>query len=161
MRTMALTDLRCRAVRARVRRRLRAGLSLAGISFVLALELQAAVPAHIDMRNDAGATGAASAVRAQLYSDPAALAEAFHVTVARDGDRVVGYRLAPGADPEQFRRLGLRPGDILLRINGTPLNDPRRMMELYGMLRYARDATATVFRDGAELTLRVRLEDVK
>src|SRR6185312_5026619 len=37
-----------------------------------------------------------------------------------------GYRVYPGRNRQAFVRLGLRPGDLVTAINGTPLDDPSR-----------------------------------
>jgi general secretion pathway protein C len=42
--------------------------------------------------------------------------------IDRDG-RLAGYVLSPGANAAAFARLGLRPGDVLVSINGQPLGD--------------------------------------
>ena len=43
--------------------------------------------------------------------------------VLRDG-RIAGYMLRPGRDAAAFIRLGLRPGDILVGIDGRPVDNP-------------------------------------
>lgn len=40
------------------------------------------------------------------------------------GGQQRGYRVYPGKDRRQFTKLGLRPGDIVTEINGTPLTNP-------------------------------------
>ena len=42
-----------------------------------------------------------------------------------------GYRVYPGRDRQQFSRLGLQPGDLVTSVNGTPLDDPSRGMEIF------------------------------
>ncbi|MHB1617943.1 MAG: type II secretion system protein N [Metallibacterium sp.] len=42
--------------------------------------------------------------------------------IERQG-RLAGYVLSPGANAQAFARLGLRPGDVLVSINGQPLGD--------------------------------------
>lgn len=42
--------------------------------------------------------------------------------IERDGHQA-GYVLSPGPDAQAFARLGLRPGDVLVSINGQPLGD--------------------------------------
>jgi general secretion pathway protein C len=41
-----------------------------------------------------------------------------------------GYLVYPGRNRAQFTRLGLMPGDLVTAINGTPLDDPARGMEI-------------------------------
>ena len=38
------------------------------------------------------------------------------------------------ATAQQFAKLGLQPGDLVLSINGTPLDDPQRGMEIFNTI---------------------------
>jgi len=40
------------------------------------------------------------------------------------GGQLRGYALYPGRNPEPFSRLGLQPGDVVTRINGTAISSP-------------------------------------
>jgi len=66
-----------------------------------------------------------------------------------------GYRVYPGRNRAQFSKLGLVPGDLVLSINGTPLDDPQRGMEVFNTMGSADRVTVTVERNGQsqELTL--------
>lgn len=66
-----------------------------------------------------------------------------------------GYRVYPGRNRQQFARLGLQPGDLVLSINGTPLDDPQRGMEIFNTMGTSDRVTVTVERNGQsqELTL--------
>jgi S1-C subfamily serine protease len=52
-------------------------------------------------------------------------------------------------------RLGLRPGDLVTAINGTPLDDPARGNEVFRTIGSSSEARITVMRNGRqqELTL--------
>jgi general secretion pathway protein C len=66
-----------------------------------------------------------------------------------------GYRVYPGRNRQQFAKLGLQPGDLVLAINGTPLDDPQRGMEIFNTLGSSDQVSVTVERNGQsqELTL--------
>ena len=66
-----------------------------------------------------------------------------------------GYRVYPGRNRQQFAKLGLQPGDLVLSINGTPLDDPQRGMEIFNTIGSSDRVTVTVERNGQsqELTL--------
>ena len=66
-----------------------------------------------------------------------------------------GYRVYPGRNRQQFARLGLQPGDLVLAINGTPLDDPQRGMEIFNTMGSSDRVTVTVERNGQsqDLTL--------
>jgi general secretion pathway protein C len=59
-----------------------------------------------------------------------------------------GYRVYPGRNRQQFSRLGLMPGDLVTAINGTPLDDPARGMEILESMNSATQVTVTVERNG-------------
>lgn len=66
-----------------------------------------------------------------------------------------GYRVYPGRNRQQFTRLGLQPGDLVTAINGTPLDDPQRGMEIFNTLGTSDRVTVSVERNGQaqDLTL--------
>jgi general secretion pathway protein C len=66
-----------------------------------------------------------------------------------------GYRVYPGRNRQQFAKLGLQPGDLVLSINGTPLDDPQRGMEIFGTMGNSDRVTVSVERNGQtqDLTL--------
>lgn len=66
-----------------------------------------------------------------------------------------GYRVYPGRNRQQFAKLGLQPGDLVLSINGTPLDDPQRGMEIFNTMGSSGRVAVTVERNGQqqELTL--------
>jgi general secretion pathway protein C len=59
-----------------------------------------------------------------------------------------GYRVYPGRDRKQFANLGLQPGDLVTSVNGTPLDDPSRGMEIFNSLNSSAQVTVTVERNG-------------
>ena len=66
-----------------------------------------------------------------------------------------GYRVYPGRNRQQFAKLGLQPGDLVVSINGTPLDDPQRGMEIFNTLGSSDRVSVTVERNGQsqDLTL--------
>ncbi len=73
--------------------------------------------------------------------------------VIEDG-RIAGYRVLPGVNPVLLVRLGLRPGDVITAIDGTPLGGPVQAMQaVQGRLRDGQSPTLTVMRDGRTLNL--------
>ncbi|WP_234993327.1 type II secretion system protein N [Amphiplicatus metriothermophilus] len=66
------------------------------------------------------------------------------------------FALFPAGDVAAFEALGLREGDILLRINGAPApQDAEGFARLVNTLADAGEATLTVERDGATATVRI------
>lgn len=66
-----------------------------------------------------------------------------------------GYRVYPGRSRQQFARLGLQPGDLVTAINGTPLDDPQRGLEVFNTMSSSDRVTVSVERNGQtqDLTL--------
>jgi len=129
----------------------------------------AAVPAPDPARNntatapDGGADLSASAVaqgyRERLYENPQSLAEVVSVSAVRENGQLLGYRIAPGKEQEQFELLGFKPGDLVTSVNGIALDDPANTLSLYQAMRSASEATFELQRDGAPVTVSVSLGD--
>jgi general secretion pathway protein C len=68
-----------------------------------------------------------------------------------------GYRVYPGRNRQQFAKLGLQPGDLVLAVNGTPLDDPQRGMEIFNTMGSSDRVTVSVERNGQaqDLTLNI------
>jgi general secretion pathway protein C len=71
-----------------------------------------------------------------------------------------GYRVYPGRNRQAFIRLGLRPGDLVTAINGTPLDDPNRGPEIFRTLGSSSEARITVMRNGAQQDLNLNMAQV-
>jgi general secretion pathway protein C len=66
-----------------------------------------------------------------------------------------GYRIYPGRNRSQFNRLGLLPGDLVTAINGTPLDDASRGMDILQTMNTASAVTMTVERNGESIQVNV------
>ncbi len=72
-----------------------------------------------------------------------------------------GYRVFPAPNRDAvFNKLGLRPGDMVTHINGTPLDDPQRGPEVFSTLSSAAEARVTVVRNGRSSDVMLNLADV-
>jgi general secretion pathway protein C len=71
-----------------------------------------------------------------------------------------GYRVYPGRNRQAFIRLGLRPGDLVTGINGTPLDDPNRGPEIFRTLGSSSEARVTVMRNGQQQDLNLNMAQV-
>jgi general secretion pathway protein C len=77
-----------------------------------------------------------------------------------DGDKVRGFRVYPGRNRLAFARLGLRPGDQVVAINGTPLDDQDRGQAILNTLGTSPDARVTVIRNGQQQDLTLNIAQV-
>ncbi|MDE2250860.1 MAG: hypothetical protein KGL25_05590 [Gammaproteobacteria bacterium] len=78
------------------------------------------------------------------------------------GGKLSGFRIYPGgrASIAAFTQLGLRAGDLVTAVNGTPLDDVNRGNEILQTLSSAASATLTVLRNGQSTDLNLNLETV-
>ncbi len=112
----------------------------------------------MDQRNNPELSAIAGNYRNQLLTNPLSLADVIKVSIAKDAEgKLIGYRIRPGRDRAQFAQFGLQTGDVVTAINGTPLDDPAKAMELYGQLREAKEASFVVRRGDQEINLIVGL----
>jgi len=102
-------------------------------------------------------TALASQYRRQLYDSPESLASVVSVSPVRKGDRVVGYRIAPGADRAAFDTFGFQSGDIVTAVNGLALSDASNTVKLYQTMKGATEASFDIERDGGTVTVNVDL----
>jgi general secretion pathway protein C len=78
------------------------------------------------------------------------------------GTKLTGYRIYPGGRTSvgAFTHLGLRPGDLITAVNGTPLDDAGRANEILQTLSSMASANLTVQRNGQTQELSLNLETV-
>jgi type II secretory pathway component PulC len=69
---------------------------------------------------------------------------------------VQGYRIKPGARLPHLEKAGLRPGDVIIGMNGGTGFDDERLMEMSYEINNAGGAEFEVMRDGRRLKLAVR-----
>jgi general secretion pathway protein C len=102
----------------------------------------------------AGAT-VVDRVRRMIAQDPGSVADIMRPQPVFANGQQRGYRVYPGRNRAQFARLGLRPGDLIMSINGTPLDDPQRGMEIFRSIGSSDQVRVIVERNGKpeELTL--------
>ncbi len=80
--------------------------------------------------------------------NPAAITEIIRPQPVFANGQQRGYRVYPGRNRSQFTKLGLMPGDLVTAINGTPLDDAARGMEILQTMNAATDVNVTVERNG-------------
>ena len=66
--------------------------------------------------------------------------------LSKDG-KFTGWRLV--GLPDEWRGIDLRPGDVVTRVNGLPLETPDQAWEAWKSVAKAPDLRITVLRDGA------------
>jgi general secretion pathway protein C len=99
-------------------------------------------------------------MRKALTEQPGLLADLLHPQAVMDGDKVKGFRVFPGRDRLAFARLGLRPGDEVIAINGTPLDDQERGQAILNTLPSTSEARVTVIRNNQQQDLVLNIAQV-
>ena len=114
--------------------------------------------ARVEERNDQATTELAQSYRERLYKNPQSLAEVVNISAVREGGALLGYRVNPGSDQEQFARLGFKAGDLVKSINGVNLDNPANTMVLYNAMRTAQEVVFELQRGGQSMVLSVNLD---
>ena len=118
-------------------------------------------PALLDKRGDEAATELAQSYRDRLYQNPQSLAEVVSVNAVRQDGELMGYRVSPGKDKQQFAQLGFKAGDVVTSVNGIDLNDPANTMRLYQTMRTATEAVFDLQRGDEVVSISVSLGQVE
>ena len=106
---------------------------------------------EMQMPNDQASNSASSEVSRNL-SDVVAM------SIYREGGQVVGYKIRPGRDAEKFKSLGLQTDDIVTAVNGMPLTNPAKIMEVYKNMGNTSSASLEIKRSGSVMTVDVVLQ---
>ena len=74
-----------------------------------------------------------------------------------DNNRSNGYRVIAIKPNSIFAKLGLRPGDVIQRINGLEITTPEKAFEAYHQLRNEKDLELDLIRRGRKLTFNYQI----
>jgi general secretion pathway protein C len=99
-------------------------------------------------------------MRKLISDDPGLMADIMRPQPVFAQGKQKGYRVYPGRNRQAFARLGLRPGDLVMSINGTPLDDPARGQEIFRTLGSSSEAHITVMRAGQQQDLTLNIAQV-
>jgi general secretion pathway protein C len=100
-------------------------------------------------------------MRRMISEQPGLLADVLRPQPVMDHGRMNGFRVYPGRNRAAFMRLGLRPGDQVTAINGTPLDDRDRGDQILRTLSSSSEARVTVIRAGQQQDLTLNLAQVE
>lgn len=97
----------------------------------------------------------ADSVRELMAQDQSAVNELLRPQPVFAGAQLRGYRVYPGRNRGQFAKLGLQPGDLVTAVNGAPLDDPNRGLEILRGVGMGSAVTLTIDRNGQQQQLAV------
>ena len=99
-------------------------------------------------------------MRRMIAEQPGIIGDVMRPQPVMDHGRMNGFRVYPGRDRMAFMRLGLRPGDQVTAINGTPLDDRDRSEQILRTLTSSSEARVTVIRGGQQQDLVLNIAQV-
>lgn len=86
------------------------------------------------------------------------LSDVLAMSIERENGQVIGYKIRPGRDAEKFKALGLQTNDVVTAINGMPLTNPAKIMEVYKNMGNTTSASLEIKRGGSVITVDVVLQ---
>lgn len=95
----------------------------------------------------------AQSIQSVVSQNLASLSDVIRPTPYTVDGQQTGYRVYPGRNRQQFAALGLRPGDLIMDIDGQPLTDPTQAMQVFQSLGTAEQVTVTLERNGEQQTI--------
>jgi general secretion pathway protein C len=102
----------------------------------------------------------ADRMRKLITEQPSLMADVMRPQPVFANGKQTGYRVYPGRNRQAFVRLGLRPGDLVTAINGTPLDDPEHGQQIFSTLGSSPEAHVTVTRNGQQQDLVLNLAQI-
>jgi len=99
-------------------------------------------------------------MRKLVNDDPGVIGQVLRPQPVFAGGKMRGFRVYPGANRQAFARIGLRAGDLVTAINGTPLDDKDRAQEIFATLNSSTDARITVTRNGRQQEVVLNLAQI-
>jgi general secretion pathway protein C len=100
-----------------------------------------------------GGNPIAERVRRLVEENPSAVGDIMRPQPVFAQGKQRGYRVYPGRNRAAFVQLGLRPGDLVTAINGTPLDDPARGEEIFRTIGSQPEVRVSVTRNGRQQEL--------
>jgi len=122
-------------------------------SLALPHQMSASAPPPSAAMLQGGENPAIERMRRMISEQPGLIGDVLRPQPVMDHGHMNGFRVYPGRDRMAFTRLGLRPGDQVTAINGTPLDDRDRSEQILKTLQSASEARVTVIRNGQQQDL--------
>ena len=87
-------------------------------------------------------------LKEKLRANPKSWTEIVAISPVKKDGKLRGYRVTPGRNPQQFSRLGLKPNDVAIAINGYDLTSTSEAMKVMSQLPSMKQLSITIERDG-------------
>jgi general secretion pathway protein C len=101
-------------------------------------------------------------IRRMVQQDPSILDQVMRTVASYDNaaGKLRGFRAYPGRNRAIFSKLGLKAGDLVTAINGTPLDDPQRSQDVFNTIQTSDHVTVTVERGGQKQDITLNIAQV-
>jgi general secretion pathway protein C len=101
-------------------------------------------------------------IRRMVQQDPSILDQVMRTVASYDNaaGKLRGFRAYPGRNRAIFSKLGLKAGDLVTAINGTPLDDPQRSQDVFNTIQTSDHVTVTIERGGQKQDITLNIAQV-
>jgi general secretion pathway protein C len=112
--------------------------------------------------SDPRTAAAVDNIRRMVQQDPAILDQVMRTVASYDNaaGKLRGFRAYPGRNRAIFSKLGLKAGDLVTAINGTPLDDPQRSQDVFNTIQTSDHVTVTIERGGQKQDITLNIAQV-
>jgi general secretion pathway protein C len=120
-----------------------------------------AVARHVP-GSDPRTVAAVDNIRRMVQQDPSILDQVMRTVASYDNaaGKLRGFRAYPGRNRAIFSKLGLKAGDLVTAINGTPLDDPQRSQDVFNTIQTSDHVTVTIERGGQKQDITLNIAQV-
>src|SRR5882757_1854093 len=101
-------------------------------------------------------------IRRLVQQDPGILDQVMRTVASYDNaaGKLRGFRAYPGRNRAIFGKLGLKAGDLVTAINGTPLDDPQHAQDVFNTIQTSDHVTVTIERGGQKQDITLNIAQV-
>lgn len=96
-------------------------------------------------------------LRNELLREPGKASQYVRLQPVYSEGKLQGYRIYPGANRTLFQSVGLRAGELVTSVNGVPLDDAAKALQLMGNLRDVSELSLMLERGGETRTINLNL----
>jgi general secretion pathway protein C len=134
-------------------------------TLLLPRQLPASAPRAAALRRpgaDPRTAAAVDNIRRMVQQDPSILDQVMRTVASYDNaaGKLRGFRAYPGRNRAIFSKLGLKSGDLVTAINGTPLDDPQRSQDVFNTIQTSDHVTVTIERGGQKQDITLNIAQV-
>ncbi|HEX3913702.1 MAG TPA: type II secretion system protein GspC [Steroidobacteraceae bacterium] len=112
--------------------------------------------------SDPRTVAAVDNIRRMVQQDPGILDQVMRTVASYDNaaGKLRGFRAYPGRNRAIFAKLGLKAGDLVTAINGTPLDDPQHSQDVFNTIQTSDHVTVTIERGGQRQDITLNIAQV-